>query len=202
MFTKSALFNGYRYPNFPGTTYLKVPIGTKTPNSSTTTSLATCRDTTIMVGSPSKYESSRKKVKWVYLYSFTIAIGVGEGFLFLLGWWLFYGRNVFLTNLEEAYQIISSQFRGYSYQELVKATQNFKVGIERGGLGVVYKGILEDERVVAVKRLGDVSDGGEFWAEVSMIGKINHLNLVRMGNVIETTLTVNRKREYNTNQHH
>lgn len=179
-FTKSALFNGYRYPNFPGTTYLKVPIGTKTPNSSTTTSLATCRDTTIMVGSPSMYESSGKNVKWVYLYSFTIAIGVVEGFIFLLGWWLFYGRNVFLTNLEEGYRIISSQFRGFSYQELVKATQNFKVEIGRGGSGVVYKGILEDERVVAVKRLGDVSDGGEFWAEVSTIGQINHMNLVRM----------------------
>ncbi|KAI3507433.1 hypothetical protein L1887_22419 [Cichorium endivia] len=76
--------------------------------------------------------------------------------------------------------MISSQFRSFTYQELVKATRNFKVEIGRGGSGTVYKGVLEDERVVAVKRLGDVSDGGEFWAEVSTIGKINHMNLVRM----------------------
>ncbi|KAI3507435.1 hypothetical protein L1887_22421 [Cichorium endivia] len=76
--------------------------------------------------------------------------------------------------------MISSQFRSFTYQELVKATRNFKVEIGRGGSGTVYKGVLEDERVVAVKKLGDVSDGGEFWAEVSTIGKINHMNLIRM----------------------
>ncbi|KAI3507437.1 hypothetical protein L1887_22423 [Cichorium endivia] len=76
--------------------------------------------------------------------------------------------------------MVSSQFRGFSYQELMKATRNFKTEIGRGGSGTVYKGVLEDERVVAVKRLGDVSDGGEFWAEMSTIGKLNHMNLVRM----------------------
>lgn len=44
-----------------------------------------------------------------------------------------------------------------------------------------YKGILTDERVVAVKRLNGIAQGDEeFWAEVSTIGTINHMNLVRM----------------------
>ncbi|KVH94860.1 putative receptor protein kinase ZmPK1 [Cynara cardunculus var. scolymus] len=182
-FTKSALFNGYRYPYFPAVTiYLKVPKGMETqePASILTTSLDACSDVTVMVGSPSMYESSARKVKWVYLYSFAIAIGVVEVLIIVLGWWLFYGRNALLVSLEDGYRMISSQFRGFSYQELTKATQNFKVEIGRGGSGAVYKGILEDERVVAVKRLGDVTGGGEFWAEVSTIGQINHMNLVRM----------------------
>ncbi|KAI3750415.1 hypothetical protein L2E82_21050 [Cichorium intybus] len=181
-FAKSSLFNGYQEPNFPGTIYFKVPIGMETPESSSILigSKTTCADVLVMLGSPSMYKSSGGKVKWVYLYSFALAIGLVEALVILLGWWIFYGNNPVLNNIEEGYRMISNQFRGFSYKELMRATQNFKVEIGRGGSGVVYKGVLEDERVVAVKRLGDVSEGGEFWTEVSTIGKINHMNLVRM----------------------
>ncbi|KAI3750390.1 hypothetical protein L2E82_21025 [Cichorium intybus] len=181
-FLKSALFNGFRSPNFPGTIYLKVPTGMETREavSNLTSPKAKCVDVTVFVGSPSMYKKSGTNVKWVYLYSFAIAIGVAEALVILLVWWLFVKRNALLTNLEEGYRMVSSQFRGFTYQELMKATQNFKTEIGRGGSGTVYKGVLEDERVVAVKRLGDVSDGGEFWAEMSTIGKLNHMNLVRM----------------------
>jgi len=40
---------------------------------------------------------------------------------------------------------------------------------------------LDDKRMVAVKKLEDVIEGEEeFWAEVSVIGEIYHMNLVRM----------------------
>ncbi|KAI3750410.1 hypothetical protein L2E82_21045 [Cichorium intybus] len=146
-YVKSALFNGYRYPKFPGTIYFKLPIGMQTPESASilTGSKTTCRHVPIMLGSPSMYESHGGKVKWVYLYSFVSAIGLVEALIILLG-----------------------------------LTLRWRMEIGRGGSGVVYKGVLEDERVVAVKRLGDVSDGGEFWTELSTIGRINHMNLVRM----------------------
>uniref|UniRef100_A0A0D9XWL0 non-specific serine/threonine protein kinase n=1 Tax=Leersia perrieri TaxID=77586 RepID=A0A0D9XWL0_9ORYZ len=52
----------------------------------------------------------------------------------------------------------------------------------RGGSGIVYKGILDDERVVAVKVLRNVSRQSEkeFRSELSVIGRIYHMNLVRM----------------------
>ncbi|KAL4557958.1 hypothetical protein LXL04_036154 [Taraxacum kok-saghyz] len=181
-FTKSALFNGYQKPNFPGNIYFKVPMGMKTIESASllTGSKAKCVDNVEMLGSPSMYASSHGKVKWVYPFSFVIGVGVVEALVIFLGWWILHGNDAFLNNLEEGYRMVSSQFRGFSYKELKTATQNFKVEIGRGGSGVVYKGVLEDKRVVAVKRLGDVSEGGEFWAEVSTIGKLNHMNLVRM----------------------
>ncbi|KAL4558081.1 hypothetical protein LXL04_036277 [Taraxacum kok-saghyz] len=81
---------------FPkGTLYLKVPIGLETTLSPSIiiVSNATCVEVTVMVGSPSMYESSGTKVKWVYLYSFTLAIGVAEASIFVLGWWLFYKKK-------------------------------------------------------------------------------------------------------------
>ncbi|PWA89196.1 Apple-like protein [Artemisia annua] len=143
-----ALFNGYHYPHILGTMYFKVPVGMESQKYASVLvgSKATCADNvTVMVGSPFMYESAKNKVKWVYLYSFALAIGVLEAMVILLGW-------------------------GFSYKELRKVTQNFQVEIGRGGSRVVYKGVLEDERVVAVKRLRNVSEGGEFWVEISTIG--------------------------------
>ncbi|EHA8589538.1 putative receptor protein kinase ZmPK1 [Cocos nucifera] len=51
--------------------------------------------------------------------------------------------------------------------------------IGSGGAGVVYKGVLDGERVVAVKKLGDAIQG-ELGTELSLIGRIYHKNLVRI----------------------
>ncbi|CAK9185376.1 unnamed protein product [Ilex paraguariensis] len=138
-------------------------------------------DATILVGSPSMYDAVGKKVKWVYLYSFGLAIGVIEIFFILSGWWFLFRRHGASAALEDGYLGISSPFRKFSYAELKKATKNFKVELGRGGSGAVDKGVLAHERVVAVKRLGDVPQGEEeFRAEMSTIGQINHMSLVRM----------------------
>ena len=72
-------------------------------------------------------------------------------------------------------------FECFTYEQLKKATKNFCEEIGSGGFGAVYRGVLGDGRVAAVKRLEGVSQGeAEFWAEVSIIGRINHRNLVKM----------------------
>ncbi|KAJ0987580.1 hypothetical protein J5N97_005936 [Dioscorea zingiberensis] len=69
----------------------------------------------------------------------------------------------------------------FSYAELKAATNDFSNLIGRGAFGDVYKGELPDHRVVAVKRLKRVDTGeAEFWAEVTIIARMHHLNLVRM----------------------
>nr|CAD1817661.1 unnamed protein product [Ananas comosus var. bracteatus] len=90
-------------------------------------------------------------------------------------------REQIPLEIEEGYKVISSQFRRFTYKDLEKATGKFKHELGRGGSGTVYKGVLDDERVVAVKKLEDIIQGEEvFKAELSVIGKINHMNLVRM----------------------
>ncbi|KAK7274006.1 hypothetical protein RIF29_15075 [Crotalaria pallida] len=69
----------------------------------------------------------------------------------------------------------------FSYTELKAATNDFSNLIGRGGFGDVYKGELPDHRVIAVKCLKNVSGGdAEFWAEVTIIARMHHLNLVRL----------------------
>ncbi|XP_074275397.1 putative receptor-like serine/threonine-protein kinase At4g34500 [Silene latifolia] len=75
--------------------------------------------------------------------------------------------------------------RWYSLRELEVATRGFSEDnvIGEGGYGIVYKGVLEDGSVVAVKNLlNNKYDKGqaekEFKVEVEAIGKVKHKNLV------------------------
>lgn len=48
-----------------------------------------------------------------------------------------------------------------SYRTLQKATKNFSEKLGAGGFGTVYKGVLEDGTIVAVKQLEDVVEQGD-----------------------------------------
>ncbi|KAL5549809.1 hypothetical protein UlMin_005040 [Ulmus minor] len=73
----------------------------------------------------------------------------------------------------------------FEFQTLKKATKNFHPDnlLGRGGFGPVFRGELEDGRLIAVKKLSlNKSQQGEseFHAEVKMITSIQHKNLVRI----------------------
>ncbi|KAJ9553609.1 hypothetical protein OSB04_017654 [Centaurea solstitialis] len=72
----------------------------------------------------------------------------------------------------------------FSLHEIAKATDNFSINnkIGEGGFGPVYKGVLEDGKEVAVKRLSETSQQGldEFKNEVICIAKLQHRNLVKL----------------------
>ncbi|KAG6525119.1 G-type lectin S-receptor-like serine/threonine-protein kinase At4g27290 [Zingiber officinale] len=72
----------------------------------------------------------------------------------------------------------------YDLRTIKAATNDFsernKLG--EGGFGIVYKGQLEDEQKIAVKKLSRYSSQGpdEFQNELSLIAKLQHRNLVRL----------------------
>ncbi|XP_059304637.1 rust resistance kinase Lr10-like [Lycium ferocissimum] len=69
----------------------------------------------------------------------------------------------------------------YSYADIKKITQQFKYKLGQGGYGKVYKGKLSNEILVAVKVLNNLKgDGEDFINEVSSIGRIHHVNVVRL----------------------
>ncbi|CAK9265092.1 unnamed protein product, partial [Sphagnum jensenii] len=75
--------------------------------------------------------------------------------------------------------------RRFSYKELSTATKSFSPNemLGRGGFGCVYKGVLRDTgALVAVKKIAEDSQQGgrEFFAEVSIISRVRHRNLVQL----------------------
>ncbi|OMO92551.1 hypothetical protein COLO4_17487 [Corchorus olitorius] len=72
----------------------------------------------------------------------------------------------------------------FSLKQIKAATNNFdsanKIG--EGGFGPVYKGVLSDGTVIAVKQLSSKSKQGnrEFVNEIGMISALQHQNLVKL----------------------
>ncbi|KAE8728665.1 putative Cysteine-rich RLK 29 [Hibiscus syriacus] len=78
----------------------------------------------------------------------------------------------------------SQEFPSIQLDILLAATNYFsrENRLGEGGFGPVYKGILPDGKVIAVKRLSRTSGQGivEFQNEVMLIARLQHRNLVRL----------------------
>ncbi|KAG6719377.1 hypothetical protein I3843_03G007100 [Carya illinoinensis] len=108
------------------------------------------------------------------------------GFGLLLWWRQRHHKQIFFDVKDRHHEEISlGNLKRFHFRELQIATSTFssKNILGKGGFGNVYKGILPDGTIVAVKRLKDGSAiGGEiqFQTEVEMISLAVHRNLLRL----------------------
>ncbi|KAL6883314.1 hypothetical protein ACP4OV_010728 [Aristida adscensionis] len=195
-YPKSLLFNGRTFPTpTVRTMYIKLPSSLNTshfhiPQSNVLDSVPRHLDcdhvsrTSIEPLPNNLNKASEEESKWIYFYGFISAFFVIEVFFFTFAWFFVLRRELRSSQVwadEEGYRVLTSHFRMFSYRELVKATEKFKHELGWGSTGVVYKGILDDDRVVVVKELGNVRHSREeFQDELYVIARINHMNLVRI----------------------
>ncbi|XP_058001036.1 rust resistance kinase Lr10 [Hevea brasiliensis] len=102
---------------------------------------------------------------------------------------LFYRRHRF-NRIEREYQSKIEKFLDdyksfkparYSYAVIKRMTNQFKDELGQGAYGTVFRGKLSDEILVAVKVLNNSKGNGEeFVNEVEAIGKIHHVNVIRL----------------------
>ncbi|MCD7449477.1 Cell division control protein 2 [Datura stramonium] len=88
------------------------------------------------------------------------------------------------NDVEKLVKTLNDSSLNFKYSTLEKATGSFdeanKLG--QGGFGTVYKGVLQDGREIAVKRLffNNKHRAADFYNEVNIISSVEHKNLVRL----------------------
>ncbi|CAN8314205.1 unnamed protein product [Cochlearia groenlandica] len=163
-----SFFTGYQSSSVPSTSYVKV-CGPVLPNQPLVTT---------------KSDGNNSKVHlWI------VAVAVVAGLLVLVAvelglWWCCCKNNPRFGSLSSHYTLLeyaSGAPVQFSYKELQRCTKSFKDKLGSGGFGSVYKGVLPNRTVVAVKQLEGIEQGEkQFRMEVATISSTHHLNLVRL----------------------
>ncbi|KAL8224311.1 hypothetical protein R6Q57_019786 [Mikania cordata] len=177
------LYYGLWSPSTEAAFFLRVD--TSETDKTTFTGLTSILETTcpVQVSLPLPPNESNATNRNIAIISTLFAAELISGVVFF---WVFLKKYVKYRDMARTFGLEFMPAGGpkrFRYAELKAATNDFSSTnvVGKGGFGDVYKGVLTDHRIVAVKCLKNVTGGdNEFWAEVTIIARMHHLNLVRL----------------------
>lgn len=159
--------SGYQNPALPSTSYVKV-CGPVVPN-------------------PSSLDSIQGRGRRLHAWLVTVVVlGTLLGLILLEGglWYWCFRNSPRFGGFSSQYALLeyaSGAPIQFTYKELQRSTKGFKEKLGAGGFGAVYRGILANRTIVAVKQLEGIEQGErQFRMEVATISSTHHLNLVRL----------------------
>uniref|UniRef100_J3M264 Receptor-like serine/threonine-protein kinase n=1 Tax=Oryza brachyantha TaxID=4533 RepID=J3M264_ORYBR len=184
-YPKIALWNGGVLSIPYQSIYLKIPTRVKNLNPSLLhfDGHACAVDERDAIVSTSYLHVRSNTINFIYFYCFLAVVFVLEAIFVVVGYLFVFRADSAAAGRvrDEGYSLVFSHFRRFTYDELSNATSGFRDELAKGATGSVYKGVLDDGRSIAVKRLGELTQADEvFRSELSVIGRINHMNLVRI----------------------
>ncbi|KAL2346442.1 hypothetical protein Fmac_000442 [Flemingia macrophylla] len=181
-YPKTMVFNGRDPPNFDGELYLKLPKYVLRSSAEPRKHSPMKCPAVLSQQLKTFYHEPEKNSTLSFLVWFSFGIGVLELSTVCLVWFFLFRTSKSPDTADQQRHLVSATgFQRFDYAELKTATKGFREEVGRGAGGVVYKGTLYDNRVAAIKRLSEATQGeAEFLAEISTIGMLNHMNLIDM----------------------
>ncbi|CAL5342892.1 unnamed protein product [Camellia sinensis] len=119
------------------------------------------------------------------IYRFILGARTFCGMLCLFAFLIYKFRTTHLSMFDTIEGFLQSQNNlmpiRYSYWNIKMMTKGFKDKLGEGGFGCVYKGKLRSDHIVAIKILNKPkANGQDFINEVATIGRIHHVNVVKL----------------------
>ncbi|CAN6294090.1 unnamed protein product [Urochloa humidicola] len=177
----TALVDGYWSPATEASTYLRVASTDNDTNPFTGMTEMIQTVCPVRLALPVPPRQGRTTIRNVAIITALFAVELLAG---VLSFWAFLRKY---SQYREMARTLGLEYlpaggpRRFSHAELKAATKDFSDVVGKGAYGTVYRGELPDRRAVAVKQLHGVGGGeAEFWAEITIIARMHHLNLVRM----------------------
>ncbi|KAF3646742.1 Cysteine-rich receptor-like protein kinase 2 [Capsicum annuum] len=129
--------------------------------------------------------SEGKVVVIVIVVSSIIVLGVGS--FIGIGVWKnkqIQKKRKGANDAEKLVEILHDISLNFKYSTLEKATGSFNEAnkLGKGGFGMVYKDVLEDDREISIKRLfyNNTHRAVDFYNEVNIVSSVKHKNLTRL----------------------
>ncbi|TYJ35210.1 hypothetical protein E1A91_A05G220700v1 [Gossypium mustelinum] len=179
-YPKWELRNGYHYPRYNGTLYLKLPKSFQYNKPVEGLKLNCSINQTKQL--ERAYHKRTGYGSLEILIWCASVIGLLELICVILVFSFLYKTGISSDASTRGYHAAATGFKQFTYAELKTATRGFSEEIGQGGYGVVYKEVLSNQRIAAIKVLNlEVNQAEEeFLAEASTIGRVNHMNLIEM----------------------